>query len=98
MCYSAHSITSHKDPAAVVNNSSETKSLQLEAPSLTSLPPSISVFGMTLIGTLFYMVLYMDFYSLTLRLPFNGISPAYVPNNKSTCSDEIKSCIDDAVS
>ena len=28
----------------------------------------------------------------------SDIAPAHVPNNKSTCSDEIKSCIDDAVS
>ena len=32
------------------------------------------------------------------QVTISDIAPAHVPNNKSTCSDEIKSCIDDAVS
>ena len=32
------------------------------------------------------------------QVTISDIAPAHVPNNESTCSDEIKSCIDDAVS
>ena len=81
------------------------KKLPLEAPSPPSLPPLLQhlpaweeclwsdpdrefilngiVHGFSLIDP---------------QVTISDIAPAYVPNNKSTCSDVIKSCIDDAVS
>ena len=104
-CYGTHSINGHKDPAPSVANPSEPKKLPLEAPSPPSLPPLLQhlpaweeclwndpdrefivngiVHGFSLIDP---------------QVSISDIAPAHVPNNKSTCSDEIKSCIDDAVS
>ena len=105
MCYSIHSITSHKDPAPVGTNPSEPKKLLLEAPSPPSLPPLLQHLPA------WEKCLWKDrdrdfilhgivhgFSLIDPQVAINDISPAHVLNDKSTCSEELMPCIDDAVS